>query len=84
MTIEEYNTASDIIKKIQTLDNSIYDIKYTLRTSDTAEWLMEIRLNRSQSLKTIDHKGLLPEFLNTVLSKLQEERAELMKKLEEI
>lgn len=84
MTIEEYNTATDIIKKIQTLDNSIYDIKSILHRSDTAEWLMEIRPNKAHSLKTIDHKGLLPEFLDTVLSKLCEERAELTKKLEEL
>ena len=84
MTIEEYNKASDFITKIQILDNDIYDIKYILQTSDTAEWLMEIRPNQSHPLKTIHHKGLLPEFLNTVLSKLREERAELTKKLEEI
>ena len=84
MTIEEYNKASDIITKIQTLDNNIYDIKYILQTSNTAEWLMEIRPNDAHPLKVIDHKGLLPEFLNTVLLKLCEERAELTKKLEEI
>ena len=84
MTIEEYNTATDIITKLQTLDNSIYDIKYILKTSDTTEWLMEIRPNRSNSLQTIDHRGLLPELLNTVLSKLCEERAEMAKRLEEI
>ena len=84
MTIEEYNKASETITKIQKLDNDIYDLKYILQTSDTAGWLMEIRPNNSQSLKAIDHKGLLPEFLKTVLLKLCEERAELTKKLEEI
>ena len=84
MTIEEYNKASDLITKINTLDNDIYDIKYILQTSNTAEWLMEIRSNRANPLKAINHKGLLPEFLNTVLSKLREERAELKKTLEEI
>ena len=84
MTIEEYNTASDIVTKLQTLDNSIYDIRYILQTSNTVEWIMEIRPNTSHPLKTIDHKGLLPEFLKTALSKLCEERAELKKKLEEL
>lgn len=84
MTIEEYNAASDIITKMKILDNSIYDIKNILQTSNTAEWMMEIRPNTSHPLKIINHKGLLPEFLNTVLSKLREERAELTKKLEEI
>lgn len=84
MTIEEYNTATDIIKKLQTLDDSIYDIKNILQTSDTAKWIMEIRPYKSHSPQVIDHKGLLPEFLNMVLSKQIEERAELAKKLEEI
>jgi hypothetical protein len=84
MTIEEYNTATDIIAKLQTLDNSIYGLKRILHRNDIAEWLMEIRPNATHSLNTIDHKGLLPGFLNTVLSKLCEERAELAKKLEEI
>lgn len=84
MTTEEYNIATDIITKLQILDNSIYDIKNIIQTSDTAEWLMDIRPNASYSYTTINHKGLLPEFLNTVLSKLCEERAELKKKLEEL
>lgn len=84
MTIEDYNTASDIITKIQTLDDSICGIKYILQTSDTAEWLMEIRPNKSYSLKEINHKGLLPEFLNMALSKLCEEREDLMERLEEL
>ena len=84
MTIEEYNTATDIIKKLQTLDDSIYDIKFLLQKNSVSEWLMEIRLCKSNSPHVIDHKGLLPEFLNMTLSKLREERAELAKKLEEI
>ncbi len=84
MTIEEYNTASDIITKIQTLDDSIYAIENILQTSDVSKWLMEIRPNRTHSLKEIDHKGLLPEFLNVALAKLYEEREKLNKKLEAI
>ena len=84
MTIEDYNTATDIIAKIQTLDDSIYVIENILQTSNVAEWLMEIRPNRLHQLKEIDHKGLLPEFLNMALSKLCEEREELKKKLEAI
>ena len=84
MTIEEYNTASDIITKMQALEDSIYDIKNIIQTSDTAKWLMEIRPNNAHPLKCIDHKGLLPEFLNTILVKLHEEHDELKKKLEQI
>lgn len=84
MTIEEYNTATDIIKKLKALDDSIYDIKFLLQQKHIAKWDMEIRLSRTNSPHVIDHKGLLPEFLNMTLSKLHEEREELVKKLEEI
>lgn len=84
MTIKDYNTASDIITKIQTLDDSIYAIENILQRSDVDKWLMEIRPTRTFSLKEIDHKGLLPEFLNMALSKLHEERKDLMEKLEEL
>ena len=84
MTIEEYNMASDIITKIQTLDDCIANIKNILQTRDVADWIMEIRPNRAYSLMAIDHKGLLPEFLNMALSKLCEERKVLKEKLEEL
>ena len=84
MTIEDYNTASDIMAKIQALDNSIYDIRYIQQTSDVAKWNMAVRPYDSHPYTVIDHKGLLPEFLNMVLSNLCEERAELKKKLEEL
>lgn len=84
MTIEEYNTATDIIKKLKALDESIHDIKFLLQQKHIAKWDMEVRLSRTNSSHVIDHKGLLPEFLNMTLSKLREEREELVKKLEEI
>ena len=84
MTTEEYNIATDIITKLQTLDNSIYDIKHIIQTSDVAKWDMAIRPNDSHPYTTINHKGLLPEFLNMALSKLHEERKDLMEKLEEL
>lgn len=84
MTIEEYNVASGYIEKLQTLENSIYDIKNILQTSDTAKWLMEIRPSNCHPSRVIDHKGLLPEILNMVLSKQIEEHEKLKKALEEI
>ena len=84
MTTEEYNIATDIITKLQTLDNSICDIKHIIQTSDVAKWDMAIRPNDSHPYTTINHKGLLPEFLNMALSKLHEERKDLMEKLEEL
>ena len=84
MTLEDYNTATNIVEELHTLENSISDIKNIMQTSDTAKWNMEIRPNNYHSLKVIDHKGLLPEFLNMILSKLCEEYKELKKKLEEL
>lgn len=84
MTIEDYNTATDIITKIQELDNCIYDLKNIIQTSDTTEWIMAVRPNTYHPFTNINHEGLLPEFLNMALSKLCEERKNLMEKLEEL
>lgn len=84
MTIEDYNAATDIITKIQILDNSIEDIKYIIQTSDVTKWNMEIRPNDSFCPTKIDHKGLLLEFLNMALSSLCEEREELKEKLDKL
>lgn len=84
MTIEDYNTATDIIAKIQGLDNYIYDIKDMLQRSDTTKWDMAVRPNNAHPFTDINHEGLLPEFLNMALSKLCEERKKLMEKLEEL
>ena len=84
MTIKAYNTAGDIIRKIKILDNSICNIKYIIQTSDATKWEMAIRPNNLHPYTIIDHKGLLLEFLNMTLSSLQEERAELKEKLEEL
>lgn len=83
MTIEAYNAATNIMKKMQTLNDSIESIE-GLTLKDTTEWLMEIRPNNSHPLMTIDHKGLLPEFLDVVLAKLREERAELNRELDKL
>lgn len=84
MTIEDYNTATNIITKIQELDDCICNIKYLTQTSDTTEWVMAVRPNKAHSFIDIKHEGLLPEFLNMALSKLCEERKNLKEKLEEL
>ena len=83
MTIEAYNTATNIMKKMQTLNDSIERIE-GLTLKDTTEWLMEIRPNNSHPLMIIDHKGLLPEFLDAVLAKLRKERAKLNRELDKL
>lgn len=84
MTREAYNTATKLVAKIYALDAKILDVKHALGSNDTEHWLMEIRKARTHSLNEIDHRGLLPEFLKMILTKLHEERAELEKELEEL
>lgn len=84
MTIEDYNTATDIITKLKKLDDSICDINHILQTSDVTKWDMGIRPNSSHPYTEIDHKGRLLEFLNMALFNLGKERAELIEKLEKL
>ena len=84
MTKETYNIATELIAKISTLNDSICDVKYALDSNNTEHWIMEIRPARTLPLNEIDHRGLLPEFLEKILAKLYEEREELEKELEEL
>jgi hypothetical protein len=60
----------------------IQELTHIIQTSDTAQWDMAIREGRSFSYMEIQHKGLLPKFLNEVLTKYQDERDNLLKELE--
>lgn len=80
MTLETYEKASDIVKKIYSLDKAIYDLKDIMR-NDTTYWNLEVRPNASCSLHVINHYGILPEILQEILSKHLAEREELIDKL---
>ena len=67
----------------RSLDAGTYYLLFEVYDKRT---VVEDPLNPSDSVPfmAIDHKGLLPEFLNMVLSKQCEEYEELKKALEEI
>lgn len=83
MTIEAFNAARDIVIKINCLNEAIEVIE-GLTVIDTTEWIMEIRANVTHPLTRVNHYGLLPEFLNVILAKMTEERAELTRKLDNL
>ena len=68
MTIDDYKKARDLVKKIENLKGEISDLR-AIMDNDTSSWMMEVRANSSFSLRNINHCGLLPEFLQAVLSK---------------
>lgn len=83
MTIEDFNKASDIMKKINRLDEELYDLKDIMR-NDTSKWIMEVRLSKTQALKSINHYGLLPKFLEKAYECSLEERRRLVEELEKL
>lgn len=83
MTIETFNKASDIMQKINRLDEELYDLKDIMR-KDTSKWMMEVRFSGSQPLKSINHYGLLPKFLEEAYKCSCEERRRLVEELEKL
>lgn len=80
MTLESFNKARDIVIKISALDAAIADLKDIMR-NDTSEWIMEVRANKSHSLRSINHYGILPDVLNSILSVHLDKRQALMDEL---
>ena len=83
MTIDDYKKARDLVIEIDTIKGEIGDLKEII-ANDTSSWMMEVRANSSCSLREINHCGLLPEFLQTVLSKHLAKLHELKKELEKL
>lgn len=83
MTLETYEKAKDLIVEIKNLDNNIDELKDIIR-NNTSLWRMEVRPSTSSPLKCINHYGLLPEFLNTILNKHLEHRDKLLKELDKL
>lgn len=86
MTMDDYNKASDLVIKIKEIQDKIYDLKEIIRnnTDWLDDWLIEVRPNTAHSPKKVDHYGLLPEFLQAVLSKHLEELHKLQSELDEL
>lgn len=80
MTLESYEKARDIVIEIRSLDAAIAELKDIMR-NDTSKWIMEVRASKTNSLRTINHYGILPDVLNTIYSKHLEKRAVLVDEL---
>jgi len=83
MKMDDYNKARDLVIEIEKIQGEIYDLKDIIRY-DTSRWLMEVRPNSVQLLKKVNHYGLLPEFLQAVLSKHLEELHKLQSELDKL
>ena len=83
MTADDYNKARDLVIKIDALEGEISDLRWIIN-ENTSSWMMEVRPSPACSLKKVNHHGLLPEFLQAVLSKQLAELHELKKELEKL
>ena len=83
MTIEEYSRASEIIKKLDILNDTIAELK-DLMHKNTAQWQMEVRVCASFSPHRLNHYGMLPEFLEAIYAKTIAEYEALKRELEQI
>lgn len=83
MTIETYNKSCEILTRLKILDEEIDKLKRIVR-QDTSLWIMEIRESKSCTLNEINHFGMLPEFLQAILSKYIAERNKLQKEFDEL
>ena len=84
MTLESYEKAKEIVRKINSVDSEIKELQSLLDGNDLSKWSMEVRPSPSFSSRSIDHCGMLPEFMQTILEKKLMEYSELEKKLEEL
>jgi hypothetical protein len=83
MTIDDYRKARDLVIEIDALEGEIRDLKNIMQ-NDTSFWRMEVRENSAFSPRNINHCGLLPEFLQAVLSKRLAKLHELEKELDKL
>ena len=83
MTREDYERAKDIVIAIDALKLEIFDIKDIIR-NDLTTWRMEVRASTSCPLRSVDHCGMLPEFMEAILSKKLAKMEELKKELERL
>lgn len=78
MTLEQFLVGKTIVEDIERQNDKIQYLEEILN-NDTTNWIMEIRRNRSYIPYTIDHRGLLRSFLETML----EAERKALKEMEE-
>lgn len=84
MTLGSYEKAKEIVREINSVDNEIKELQYLLDGIDLSKWRMEVRPSNSFPVRDIDHCGMLPEFIQTILEKKLARYKELKKELEEL
>lgn len=84
MTLEGYEKAREIVREINSVNNEIKELQSLLDGRDLYKWRMEVRPSTTFSLRSIDHCGMLPEFMQTILEKKLARYKELKKELEEL
>ena len=83
MTIDDYKKARDLVIEIDNLKGEISDLR-AIMDYNTSLWMMEVRPSTASSHNKINHYGLLPEFLQAVLSKHLAKLHELEKELDKL
>ena len=84
MTLESYEKAKEIVREINSVDRKIKELQSLLNRSDLSKWHMEVRPLGSVSSRNIDHCGMLPEFMQTILEKKLARYRELKEELEKL
>lgn len=84
MTLESYGKAKEIVREINSVYNEINELQSILDNTDLSRWRMEVRPSATFTLRNIDHCGMLPEFIQTILEKKLARYEELKKELEEL
>lgn len=84
MTLESYEKAKEIVREISYIDSEIKELQSLLDGNGLSKWSMEVRPSPSFSSRSIDHCGMLPEFIQTILEKKLARYKELKKELEEL
>ncbi len=82
MTPESYEKAKEIVREINSVDNEIKELRSLLDRCNLSEWHMEVR--PFSSFRSIDHCGMLPEFMQMILEKKLARYKELKEELEEL
>ena len=84
MTLESYEKAKEIVREINYVDIEIKKLQSILDSSDLSKWSMEVRPSPLFSSRSIDHCGMLPEFMQTILEKKLARYKELRNELEKL
>ena len=84
MTKETLNKAERIIIQLDGIEGELENMKVLIDKKDLSNWRMEVRPSPSWSLITVDHGGMLTEFIKMAYSKKMEQYAKLKEEFERL